>query len=102
MTSFGQRLFDATGGGGSVQLLTDGREIYARTASGAFFNLLKAPTQPLLVIGERRTAEGVERESQGPKEKTFRRVGTSICHEGTKTQRTNLTCAFVSSWRFGL
>jgi DNA-binding transcriptional MerR regulator len=49
---FGQRLFDATGGGGSVQLLTDGRQIYARTATGAFFNLLKTPTQPLLVIGD--------------------------------------------------
>jgi DNA-binding transcriptional MerR regulator len=49
---FGQRLFDATGGGGSVQLLTDGRDIYGRTTSGAFFNLLKAPAQPLLVVGE--------------------------------------------------
>ena len=48
---FGQRLFDATGGGGSVQLLTDGREIYARTSTGAFFNLLKMPSQPLLVVG---------------------------------------------------
>ncbi len=48
---FGERLFDATGGGGSVQVLTDGREIYARTAGGAFFNLLKTPAQPLLVIG---------------------------------------------------
>ena len=49
---FGERLFDATGGGGSVQLLTDGRrEIYARTSSGAFFNVLKAPSQPLLVVG---------------------------------------------------
>jgi DNA-binding transcriptional MerR regulator len=48
---FGERLFDATGGGGAVQLLTDGKEIYARTASGAFFNLLKTPSQPLLVIG---------------------------------------------------
>ena len=48
---FGERLFDATGGGGTVQLLTDGREIYARTASGAFFNLLKTPSQPLMVIG---------------------------------------------------
>src|ERR1700742_4286662 len=48
---FGERLFDATGGGGAVQLLTDGKEIYARTASGAFFNLLKPPAQPLLVIG---------------------------------------------------
>lgn len=48
---FGQRLFGATGGGGSVQLLTDGRDIYARTERGAFFNLLKAPSQPLLAIG---------------------------------------------------
>jgi DNA-binding transcriptional MerR regulator len=49
---FGIRLFDATGGGGAVQLLTDGREIYARTVSGQFFNLLKTPTQPLLAIGD--------------------------------------------------
>ena len=48
----GQRLFDATGGGGSVQLLTDGTDIYARTEGGAFFNLLKAPSQPLLAIGD--------------------------------------------------
>ena len=31
--------------------LTDGREIYARTASGAFFNLLRAPAQALMVVG---------------------------------------------------
>jgi DNA-binding transcriptional MerR regulator len=49
---FGQRLFDATGGGGSVNLLTDGRDVYARTAGGAFFNLLKTPAQPLLVLGD--------------------------------------------------
>jgi DNA-binding transcriptional MerR regulator len=49
---FGQRLFDATGGGGSVQLLTDGREIYARTEGGAIFNLLRTPGQPMLVIGD--------------------------------------------------
>jgi DNA-binding transcriptional MerR regulator len=48
---FATRLFEATGGGGAVQLLTDGREIYARTARGEFHNLLKAPGQPLLVIG---------------------------------------------------
>jgi len=58
---FGERLFDATGGGGAVQLLTDGREIYARTQSGAFFNLLKTPKQPLLVVGE----EGMLRELSG-------------------------------------
>ena len=49
---FRQRLFDATGGGGSVQLLTDGREIYARTADGAFFNLLRTPAQALMVVGD--------------------------------------------------
>jgi len=45
------RLFDATGGGGRVQLLTDGRHIYARTDRGEFFNLLHGPAQPLLVVG---------------------------------------------------
>jgi hypothetical protein len=44
-----------------VQLLTDGRDIYARTATGAFFNLLKTPTQPLLVIGN----EGLLKELSG-------------------------------------
>jgi DNA-binding transcriptional MerR regulator len=48
---FGHRLFEATGGGGSLELLTDGSEVYVRTASGAFFNLLKSPSQPLLVVG---------------------------------------------------
>jgi DNA-binding transcriptional MerR regulator len=48
---FGVRLFEVLGDGGKVTLLTDGREIFARTASGEFFNLLKAPGQPLLVIG---------------------------------------------------
>src|SRR6266550_4938225 len=48
---FNARLFDATGGGGRVQLLTDGRDIYARTDRGEFFNLLHEPTQPLLVVG---------------------------------------------------
>src|SRR5437764_12839714 len=49
---FNARLFDATGGGGGVQLLTDGRDIYARTDRGEFFNLLKTPAQPLLVVGD--------------------------------------------------
>ena len=48
---FDARLFDVTGGGGRVQLLTDGRDIYARTDRGEFFNLLHQPTQPLLVVG---------------------------------------------------
>jgi hypothetical protein len=49
---FGIRLFDAIGGGGAITLLTDGKEIYARTEGGQFFNLLRAPTQPLLVVGD--------------------------------------------------
>lgn len=49
---FGIRLFEAIGGAGPLTLLTDGKEIYARTASGAFFNLLRDPTQPMLVIGD--------------------------------------------------
>ncbi len=58
---FGLRLFDATGGGGRVQLLTDGREVYARTDRGEFFSLLKSPSQPLLVVGN----EGLLRELSG-------------------------------------
>jgi DNA-binding transcriptional MerR regulator len=48
---FGVRLFEAIGGAGALTLLTDGQEIYARTASGEFFNLLRDPAQPLLVVG---------------------------------------------------
>jgi DNA-binding transcriptional MerR regulator len=66
---FGQRLFDATGGGGSVQLLTDGREIYARTAGGSFFNLLKTPNQPLLVVGN----EGLLKQLGGKVRRTKRK-----------------------------
>ena len=54
-------LFDATGGSGRVQLFTDGREIYARTDRGQFFNLLKTPAQPLLAIGD----EGLLKELGG-------------------------------------
>ena len=58
---FHLRLFEATGGGADVQLLTDGLSIYARTADGEFFNLLEEPTQPLLVIGN----EGLLKELSG-------------------------------------
>jgi DNA-binding transcriptional MerR regulator len=49
---FGIRLFEAIGGAGAITLLTDGTEIYARMADGEFVNVLRAPDQPLLVIGE--------------------------------------------------
>ena len=49
---FGIRLFDAVGGAGAITLLTDGSEIYARMPGGEFVNVLRAPDQPLLVVGE--------------------------------------------------
>jgi len=49
---FGIRLFDAIGGASAITLLTDGTEIYARMAGGEFVNVLRAPDQPLLVVGE--------------------------------------------------
>ncbi len=48
---FGVRLFEAIGGAGALTLLTDGRDVYARTSHGEFFNLLRDPAQPLLVVG---------------------------------------------------
>ena len=44
--------FDALGDDGSLTLLVDGLDIYARTDTGAFYNLLQSPGQPLLVLGE--------------------------------------------------
>ncbi len=52
---FGLRLFDAIGGGGGIVLLTDGKDVYARTDAGQFFNLLRSPRQPLLVVGNEST-----------------------------------------------
>lgn len=49
---FHTRLFDATGGGGPIHLLTDGHDVYARTPDGEFFSLLKSPTQPMLAVGD--------------------------------------------------
>jgi DNA-binding transcriptional MerR regulator len=49
---FEARLFDAIGGGGALTLLTDGQDIYLRTTSGELFNVLKAPSEPLLVVGD--------------------------------------------------
>jgi DNA-binding transcriptional MerR regulator len=51
-TKFGIRLFEAIGGAGAITLLTDGQEIYARTGDGEFVNVLRAPDQPMLVVGD--------------------------------------------------
>ena len=49
---FGVRLFETIGGGGPLTLLTDGRDVYGRSANGELFNLLRAPLQPLLTLAE--------------------------------------------------
>ncbi|HET7699137.1 MAG TPA: MerR family transcriptional regulator [Vicinamibacterales bacterium] len=47
---FGVRLFETIGGGGPLTLLTDGRDVYGRTAQGEVYNLLRDPLQPLLML----------------------------------------------------
>ena len=79
---FRQRLFDATGGGGSVQLLTDGREIYARTSSGAFYNLLKSPTQPLLVIGNEGLLKALGGKAKSRKKRKPKATGSEKSSRG--------------------
>jgi hypothetical protein len=49
---FDATLFEATGGGGRLQLLTDGQSVFVRTDAGAFYNLLETPIQPLLAVGD--------------------------------------------------
>jgi len=47
---FRVRLFETIGGGGPLTLMTDGRDVYGRTATGELFNLLRDPYQPMLMI----------------------------------------------------
>jgi DNA-binding transcriptional MerR regulator len=70
-THFKTTLFAATGGGGTIQLLTDGRGIFARTLNGELYNLLESPGQPLLVVGD----EGTLRPLGEPGKKVRRRKG---------------------------
>ena len=49
-TRFGIRLFETIGGAGPLTLLTDGRDVYGRTATGELYNLLRDPLQPLLML----------------------------------------------------
>ena len=82
-TEFSVRLFDATGGGDGLQLLTDGAEVYARTAGGQFYNLLKAPDQPMLVVGD----EGLLKELRG-RVKTTKRKAASGSGKSSRGRRT--------------
>ncbi len=50
-TRFGIRLYDAIEGG-ALRLYTDGRDVFARTASGQLFSLIRFAGQPMLALGE--------------------------------------------------
>jgi DNA-binding transcriptional MerR regulator len=80
---FGVRLFDAIGGGGAITLLTDGVEIYARTENGHFFNLLRAPAQPLLVVGNQETLKELKLRMRSK----ARRKRRSAAKQGKPLQR---------------
>ncbi len=49
---FNVRLFDAIDGGGPLTLFIEGHRIFARTQANELYNVLDAPTQPLLMLGE--------------------------------------------------
>jgi DNA-binding transcriptional MerR regulator len=69
---FGASLFESTGGGGRISLLTDGHTIYARSGGGEYYNLLEDPSQPLLVVGDEERLELL-----GGKAKRRRKVSVS-------------------------
>jgi len=71
---FGVRLFDALGDGGGVTLLTDGREVYVKTAADEFFNLLRNPDQPLLVVGGGDQLKGLSGRARYRRRKTTRKA----------------------------
>ena len=64
---FGQRLFDATGGGGSVHLLTDGRTLYLETSPQQIVDILKNSRQPMFAICLSDTARQVRAVVSGRK-----------------------------------
>ena len=70
---FGARLYDALGDAGEITLLTDGREIYARTRAGDFFNLLRDPGQPLLVVGGEADLQGLSSRFRNRRKKSHSR-----------------------------
>ena len=49
--TFGVRLYEAIGEGGTLTLYINGDQLYARNADGRLFNL-DQPTQALLMVGE--------------------------------------------------
>ena len=78
---FQVRLFEATGEGGPVTLLTDGGDVYVRTLDGRFFNVLKDPTQPLLVIGEEASFKVLASRARPRKKRPSRPVKPVVTEE---------------------
>lgn len=72
---FGTSLFEATGGGGRVQLLTDGEAIYARTDTGDFYNVLDSPGEPLMVVGNEGLLKELSGKVRAKKKKKKRKKG---------------------------
>ena len=72
---FGVRLFEALGEEGPIALLGDGQDVYARTDSGAFHNLVEAPGQPMLVLGEDSFKTLRARLGGRPRRKTAKKKG---------------------------
>jgi DNA-binding transcriptional MerR regulator len=66
---FGIRLFEAIGGAGAITLFTDGKDVFARTATGEFINVLRAPDQPLLVVGDAPMLRELTARTRTPKKK---------------------------------
>ena len=75
---FDVRLIEAIGDDGPVTLLTDGREVYARTLKGEFFNLLRSPEQPLLVIGQEEGLRQLTSRARGRRRKSSKKVSRSV------------------------
>jgi DNA-binding transcriptional MerR regulator len=71
---FGVRLFETIGEGGRLTLLTDGIDVYGRTPRGEVFNLLRAPDQPMLVVGDEPTLRALTAKARRRKKKGRKRA----------------------------
>ncbi len=70
-----------------MQLLTDGEEVYARTERGEFFNLLRAPAQPLLVVGNEGLLKELSSSLRSRKKKRARKAGVSESEKSSRGRR---------------
>ena len=71
-TRFGVRLFETIGGGGPLTLLTDGHDVYGRTATGELYNLLRDPLQPLLMVADVDTLRELSARTSKPRRRKSR------------------------------